>query len=171
VSLSVALPFACGGLVCKGIGGFQSRPSLFLSAHLSAMWFFFHAPIRQRFAAWSRTALGVRCAFRIRTLLRPSPVLSMGLHTSLGRRRVFLLPAYFPPPAFLLPPASLCLHGAWSSDHTKLWRAQDSASDQGAARNIPDLARNRRRLGLPPKPSAEPTARELPLPWSLDKLS
>ncbi len=72
----------------------------------------------------------------------------MELRTSLGRRRAFRPPAYLHLPAFPPPPALLRLPEAWLSDHTWLWRAQDADSGRGAARNIPDLARNRRRLGL-----------------------
>ena len=85
-------------------------------------------------------------------LRRSSPVLSMELHTSLGRRRVLLLPANLHLRAFQPPPALLRLPEARSSERTGLWRAQDSASDTGAALNFLGLARYlarfRGRLGL-----------------------
>ena len=84
---------------------------------------------------------GLRCTFRIQTLLRPSSVLSIRLHTSLGRRRVLPPPTYLRLRAFPPPPALRCLPVAWSSNHTGLWRAQGSASDSRAALNIPRLAR------------------------------
>ena len=139
----------------------ESRLSLSSSARRGQTGPSFRASFWLRAASGFRTASGLRCTFRARTLRRPGPVLSMELHTSLGRRRVLLRPAYLHLLAFRPPPALLCHPDARSSDHAGLWRAQDSASDPRTARNIPGLARNRRRLELRPRPSAEPTAREL----------
>ena len=103
--------------------------------------------------------------FRALDLRRPGPALSMTLCASSGRRRILDPPAPFHHPAIPPPTALLRLLGTWPVDHAGLWRAQGCFSSIGAARNIPDLARNRRRLGPHPSPSELPTARELSESW------
>lgn len=87
----------------------------------------------------------------------PSPSGSGAKHGAprLARTKKGLHPPVHPHLRSFLPPlAFLCLPEARSPDRTRLWRAQGSAFDSGAALNIPRLARYlarfRGRLGLRP---------------------
>ena len=150
----------------------QSRPSLFSSA-TSSVRCGPSATLRSSFEslAWVETPSG----FGAPSEKNSSPLGSGAKHGAPHRART--MKGSHPPTYLHLrssPPPLAFLHlpEAWPLYHTRLWRAQGSASDLRAARNILLLfALFRRRLGLPPKPSAGPTARELSHSWFADMLS